>query len=206
MPNPASHPAFNPAFPRDNRPIPFAKPAAAGELLQWPVDQVYQSLCDAYGKVDLLVLETGADADAFLTSQAVLAPFVVPGTSCGYLGFAEYPDPQPMGGVLSILDGEAQLWPDIDQALLSALLSHPIVFLDDIAHALDAAPVRIGKLLSWCTSNLALTVLLAPDARCLTKLDLGPLRVAVDRLQALNGAQVKHSSSLTAALLNRVAK
>ena len=185
---------------------PFPVPCAAGEVLQWSVDQVHQAICDAWGKIDLLVLETGP-ALPLANTQAILTPFVGSGTHCAYLGFADVPDAHVgPAGVQSIIGGVPHLWPALGEELLSSLLTQHLVFLDGIVHAITSAPVRIGQLLSWCIGNMELVTVLVPHADCLAPLDLGAHSVAIDRLFPLDGTHFQQSQSETAALIERISR
>ncbi len=89
---------------------------------------------------------------------------------------------------------------------MASLLTVRVAMLCEVEHALQRDPARFGKFIAWCAGNLALVVIVVPDADRIRRLDLDQVRIAVDRIVLPDSASVDTGMTLTAALLERASK
>ncbi len=89
---------------------------------------------------------------------------------------------------------------------MASLLTVRVAILFEVGHALQRDPARFGKFIAWCAGNLALVVIVVPDADRIRRLDLDQVRIAVDRIVLPDSASVDTGMTLTAALLERASK
>jgi hypothetical protein len=170
------------------------------------VQQTYDTMRDAYGRVELLVLEASASA----RQNASLAAFVDDNShTLAHLDFCAFCVADAAPGARTIharTHGCVKSLCDTDPELFSGLLGVSVVILDGLDAAIDAEPNRIGKLLSWCTSNLALTVVLTSNATAIVRLKLDHVRAAIDRMMLSHLVHTDECKSIATRLLQRVSK